>query len=138
MSSKLEFPVFCFEKKNNMIYVFFKEKELKSTNTEILKTFDKRGIKIIDSNGDIFILKRAFFVRYIGFFGFSLLKKGRQVLMDFEIENISKTSLDEFKKLVIDKINMNKKYWSSNLNITELETEIVKCNSFPEVANILK
>lgn len=122
-----------------MVYVFFNERTLKSTNTEILDKIGYKGITLIDSQGNVFKIKKAYKVKYIGLFGFSLLKKGRQILVDFEFENDKSTfELPEFKQFITQKVENNKKYWNSSWDIDELKSKIMNCNSFVDVAYLIK
>jgi len=133
------FPVFAFQKNDHMVYVFFNERNLKSTNTEILDKIGYKGITLIDSNGNVFKIKRAYKVKFIGLFGFSLLKKGRQILVDFEFENEKTTfELSEFKQFIIQKIENNRSCWNASWDIDELKDKIMNCKSFEGIASLIK
>lgn len=139
MNKELIFPVFAFQKNDNMVYVFFNERTIKSTNTVILDKIGYKGITLIDSQGNVFKIKRAYKVKYIGLFGFSLLKKGRQILVDFEFENDKVTfELPDFKQFIIQKIENNKSYWNASWDIDELKSKIMNCSSFADVAYLIK
>ena len=84
MIIELNYPVFAFLKGDNMIYVFFDELSLKSTNTQILKTLKYEDICHVDSLGNKYKIDSAFKVKYLGLWGFNLLLKGRQILIDFD------------------------------------------------------
>jgi hypothetical protein len=135
----LSYPIFATKAKENMVYVFFKEKDLKATNTNLLSKNVFKNVTLIDSQGNVFKIKRAYKVKYIGLFGFSLLKKGRQILVDFEFENDKATfELPEFKQFIIQKIENNKSYWNASWDIDELKSKIMNCNSFADVASLIK
>lgn len=135
----LSYPIFATKAKENMVYVFFKEKDLKATNTNLLSKNVFKNVTLIDSQGNVFKIKRAYKVKYIGLFGFSLLKKGRQILVDFEFENDKATfELPEFKQFIIQKIENNKSYWNASWDIDELKSKIMNCNSFADVAYLIK
>lgn len=135
----LSYPIFATKAKENMVYVFFKEKDLKATNTNLLSKNVFKNVTLIDSQGNVFKIKRAYKVKYIGLFGFSLLKKGRQILVDFEFENEKATfELSEFKQFIIQKIENNKSYWNVSWDIDELKSKIMNCNSFVDVAYLIK
>lgn len=139
MTQKLKFPVFAFQKNDKMIYVFLNNRDLKTTSTSILKEKGYNDITLIDSNGNIFKIKKAFKVKYIGLLGFSLLKKGRQILVDFEFDSEIKTvSLSEFKKDIIERIKKKKDYWEASGDIEELIDTINNCTSFESIADIIK
>jgi hypothetical protein len=140
MNIGLKFPVFAFQKNNNMIYVFYEERNLKSTSTRFLNRNGFVGDTLIDSTGSIYKIKRAYQVKYLGLFGFSLLKKGgRQILVDFEFDSDVKTiTLSEFKDEIITRIEKKKSFWQSAWNIDELKEKIMNSNSFEEIANLVK
>jgi hypothetical protein len=140
MNEELKFPVFAFQKNDNMVYVFYKERDLKSTSTRFLSRNGFVGDTLIDSTGSIYKIKRAFQVKYLGLFGFSLLKKGgRQILVDFEFDSDVKTiELSEFKHEIIIRIEKKKSFWQSAWDIDELKSKIMNCNSFVDVAFLMK
>lgn len=139
MKTTLKFPVFVFQEKNEMIYVFFNEQIFKSTSTRFLNQGGFVGDTIIDSNGVVYKIKRAFQIKYLGFFGFSLIKKGRQILVDFEFEdNTTSVNIQEFKQFIISKIKKERNYWKSSYNITNLVSIINSCTDFKEIATVLK
>jgi hypothetical protein len=135
----LNYPVFATNTKHNMIYVFFKEKDLKSTSTDLLNKNIFNGVVLIDSKGDTYKIKKVHIVKYIGFYGFSLLKKGRQVLVDFEYENEKSIfELSDFKQYIVLKIENSRRFYDSSMTKSELKSEILNCSSFEEVANLIK
>jgi len=139
ITSKLKYPVFAFQKNDSMIYVFFEDKDLKSTSVQFLNQNGFVGDTLIDLKGNIFKIKKAFKVKYIGLLGFSLLKKGRQILVDFEFDSEIKTiSLSEFKKDIIERIKINKSYWEASWNIEDLIENINNSTSFESIAQFLK
>jgi len=139
MNRKLKFPVFAFQKNDNMVYVFFKDQDLKSTSTRFLRRNGFVGDTLIDSTGSIYEVKRAYQVKYLGLFGFSLIKKGRQILVDFEFDSDIKTiTLSEFKDEIITRIEKKKSFWQSAWDIDELKEKIINSNSFREIANLVK
>lgn len=136
---ELNFPVFAFQKNDNMIYVFFDERKLKSTNIEILRDVNYKGIKLIDSNGNVYIIDKAYKVKYVGFYGFSFLKKGRQILVDFEFDsNVKTIELPDFKNEILSRIDKMKYIWESAWDIEDLKSRIMNSNSFEEIASLIK
>ena len=139
MSTTLSFPVFASQKNDDMIYVYHSDIALKSTNTKILRDQGYAGIKLIDSSGRVYMISKAYQVRYLGLFGISLLKKGRQILVDFEYEdNISAVSLNNFKKEITEKIDRKTKFWESAWDIKELKGRIANSASFEEIAGLIR
>lgn len=139
MTMKLNYPVFVLKERDKMIYVFFNEKDLKRTNTELLERNVFKDVTLIDAEGIFYKVKNTFKVKYIGIKGFSLLKKGRQILIDFELEK-SPLSIEikEFKQIIIDRIESNKNFWQSAWNITELTERIKRSYSYTEIAELIK
>jgi len=139
MIQELKFPVFAFQKNDSMIYIFFEDKDLKSTSVQFLNQNGFVGDTLIDSKGNIFKIKKVFKVKYIGLLGFSLLKKGRQILVDFEFDNEIKTiSLLEFKKDIIERVKINKSYWEASWDTEDLIDNINNSTSFRTIAQFLK
>lgn len=68
-----------------MVYVFDSEKDLRSTSTDLLEKGIFKNVQIFDSSGQVFLIREAFKVGYKGFFGLSLIKKGRQILVDLNL-----------------------------------------------------
>ncbi|MDM1552839.1 hypothetical protein [Empedobacter falsenii] len=139
MKVELKYPVFTFQKNNNMIYVFFKERNLKSTSENLLNEHGFIGNIIIDSLGNKFRIKNVSKVKYLGLWGFNPLLKGRQILIDFEYESkLDQISLEDFKKEILLRINKTKKIWISSWDINELRDAILNSSSFDEIAHLLK
>jgi|GEM_PF-2380044 hypothetical protein len=139
MNNKLNYPIIVLPKKDNMIYVFFKENDFRSTSEELLKTIDYPNLDIIDSFGQIFKIIRAFKVKYLGLWGFNPLLKGRQILIDFEFyPEVNQILLNDFKLILINRIEKNRRTWQSGGTIIELKKAISISSSFYEIANLLK
>ncbi len=135
---KLKYPVFAFHKNDNMIYVFFKEDDLKSTSEGFLNEGGFVGDSITDASGHKFKIKKAFKVKYLGLWGFNPLLKGRQILVDFEYESeVEKVTLDDFKKDILVRIDKKKQIWQSAWDISKLKEAIRNSLSFEEIAGLL-
>ena len=136
---KLQYPVFAFQKNDNMIYVFFNEKDLKSTNTEIFEKLNYKDTVHIDSLGNKYKIDKAFKVKNLGLFGFNPLLKGKQILIDFEYNpEIEHINLNDFKKDILVRIDKTKKIWQSAWDIEELKNTIENSLSFEDIAKLLK
>ncbi len=139
MRAELKYPVIVLPKKDNMVYVYFKEKDLKSTSEELLRKLDYTSFELIDESGAKFKIKKAFKVKFLGFWGFNPLLKGRQILIDFEYEpEVTQVLLSDFKNEVLNRIDITKFIWKSGWNIIELKEAVKKSSSFKEIANLLK
>ncbi len=139
MQVELKYPVFAFKKNDNMVYVFFKERDLKSTSIQILNTINFGNVTHIDSLGNKYKIKKAFKVKYLGLWGFNPLLKGRQILIDFEYAPaVEQVLLSDFKKDIIHRIDKTKRIWQSGWDINELKEAVLNSSSFEEIANLIK
>ena len=138
-------PGFAFIPDDDMIYVFFKDTDIRRTTIDGLKN-GYNGWVLVDSEGKVFRIKRAFFVKYLGFYGWNPMvnlnpfsKGDRKISVDFEYESeIKKISLKALKTEVVTRINKRKEIWESAWEMKELQQEINNCNSFEEMAELLK
>lgn len=139
MQAELKYPVIVLPRKDNMVYVYFTEKELKSTSEELLQKLDYTNLDLIDASGRKHKIKRAFKVKYLGLWGFNPLLKGRQILIDFEYEpEVEQVLLSDFKEKIIYRVDRTKQIWQSGWDINELKEAVTKSSSFKEIANLLK
>ncbi|GAB3936073.1 hypothetical protein [Mucilaginibacter myungsuensis] len=139
MKVDLNYPIVLFRKNDNMIYVFFNDKDFKSTNEELLKKIDHKDLEVIDSSGLKYKIDRAYKVKYLGLWGFSLLLKGRQILIDYDFNTIvEQLSLENFKAEIIKRLEKKKGFWSSAWSLKELKQVIANCSSFAEIMSLLK
>lgn len=139
MQTELKYPVIVLPRGDNMVFVYFSEKELKSTSEELLEKVNYTNLDLIDAFGRKFKIKRAFKVKYLGLLGFNPLLKGRQILIDFEYEpEIEEVQLSDFKENIIYRIGKTKQIWKSGWNINELIESITNSVSFKEIAIFLK
>ena len=85
------------------------------------------------------MIAKAYPVRYLGIYGISFLKKGRQILVDFEYDEIvSNVSLTDFKTEIAERIHRKTSFWESAWDIKELKKRITNCTSFEEIANLIR
>lgn len=139
MQVELKYPIIVLPKKSNMVYVYFKEKDLKSTSEELLRKLDYPNLDLIDASGCKYKIKRAFKVKYLGLWGFNPLLKGRQILVDFEYEpEVEQLFLSDFKNDIIHRVDRTKRIWQSGWDINELKEAVTNSSSFEEIANLLK
>ena len=139
MKINIGYPVIVLRKNDNMIYVFFNDKDLKSTNEDLLKKINYRNVEIIDSNGLRYKITKAHKVRYLGLWGFNPFLKGGQILIDFEYDSHVQTIILEiFKDEIITRIEKKKKFWESGWDFEVLKQKIFACRSVTEMAILLK
>ncbi len=135
---ELQYPIFCFQKQDNFIYIFFKDNDLKSTSEGFLNEGGFVGDTIIDKTGQKFKIKKAYKVKNLGLWGFNPLLKSRHILVDFEYEpEVEKIALDDFKKDILARVDKTKKIWQSAWDIEELKNAIANSQSFEEIAVLL-
>lgn len=138
MEIELAYPIFVLPKNNSMIYVYFREKDLKSTSETLLKKIDYSKMELIDASGGKYRIKNAFKTGYRGIWGFNPLLKGRQILIDFEyFPDVEKMSLSDFQAEIIERIEKNKRFWESGWDINELRKRVQDADNFAAIAKLL-
>jgi hypothetical protein len=139
MKVKLNYPVIVLPKKDNMVYVYFNDKDLKSTSEDLLKKIDYINLEVIDSLGYKYKINRAFKVKYLGLWGFNPLLKGRQILIDFEYDSeVQRILLEGFKEEIIKRLEKKKKFWETGWDIQELKKKVYYSPTFSTIAELLK
>jgi hypothetical protein len=63
----LRYPVFVFRKKDNMIYVYYNDYQMKMTNTEIFRKTNFSDRIISDSSGMKYITQNAYITKYLSY-----------------------------------------------------------------------
>ncbi len=63
----MKYPVFALKEKDNMIYVFFNEKDLKNTSTDLLKKNIFKDVNLKDASGEVFKIKNTIKIKDVGF-----------------------------------------------------------------------
>jgi len=138
MKIEVQYPVLVFPSYEKMVYVFRKESGLTHTTVTLLKTIKYDGMEIVTSSGMKHTIKDAYKIKYLGFWGFNPMLKGRQILIDFNFyENPSRVDLPELKKRVMECVRANKDFWESAWDIKELVSEIESADSFEMVAELV-
>ncbi len=139
MEVELNYPVIVLSRMDNMVYVYFNDKDLKSTSEELLKKLDYTNLELIDRFGCKYKINRAFKVKYLGLWGFNPLLKGRQILIDFEYDpEVQSVSLDDFKEEIIKRVEKKKRFWETSWDIDELKQKVNQSSTFSEIAELLK
>lgn len=100
-NQEMKYPVLAF-KNDKLLYGFRTEKDLRRTSRELLASGVFKSVFLIDSNGDKFTILNVKEVGWANdFWGYSLLKKGRQILVDFELQFEKELLVNEFKNFVL-------------------------------------
>lgn len=105
------YPVLAYKEKGDFqLYGFTEENKLKYTSRELLKSGVFNGVFIIDSAGNEYNLKNSREVGWANaFWGISLMRKGRQIIVDFDLDVMSQKSLDEVKDFVLERLKQTGK-----------------------------
>lgn len=139
MKVELNYPIIVLSKKDNMVYVYFKEKDFKSTSEELLKKIDFANLEVIDSLGHNYKINKAYKIKYLGLWGYNPLLKGRQILIDFEYDSeVQMISLEDFKAEIIKRLEKKKKLWEMSYDFQELKHRVYHSPSFSTIAQLLK
>jgi len=139
MKVELSYPIIVLSKNDNMVYVYFKERDFNSTSEDLLKKIDYTNLEVIDSLGHNYKIKRAYKVKYLGLWGYNPLLKGRQILIDFEYDSeVQVVSLESFKEEIIKKLEEKKKFWEASYDLQELKQSVYQSQSFSMIAQLLK
>lgn len=138
MKAQLKFPVFIFKPKGNMVYVFWREKLYKTTNTKIFKTI-KKGDIVIDSNGMKYIEKKVYMTKWRGIYGYFAGMQGRVIAIEYEYEdNLEKISLEQLKTMIVERYPKSWAFKSQAwVNAEDFKRDVFRCTTFEEVASIL-
>lgn len=138
MEAKLKYPVFVFLKKDNMVYVDYRDKDMKATNTEIFNTTNFKGRIIIDSSGTKYVTRKAYQTGYLGIKGFSLFMVGKAISFEYDYENeVVKISLEELKEMIINRYPKSRWFYSAWVDVEEFKEEMDKCTTFEELARVV-
>lgn len=126
------YPVLAYkEKKDLRLYGFKEESKFKHTSRELLESGVFNGILIIDSSGMQYELKN---VREAGwanpFWGISLFRKGRQIIVDFDLIYVSQMSLEDVKSFVLKRLQKDR----DDL-INEVYEDIKAAKSIEQIIN---
>ncbi|MGX5691518.1 hypothetical protein [Arcticibacter tournemirensis] len=139
MEAELNYPVIVLSRKDDMVYVYFNDKDLKSTSEELLKKLDYTNLDLIDRVGHKYKINKAFKVKYLGLWGFNPLLKGRQILIDFKYDpEVQCVSLDDFKDEIVKRLEKKKRFWEASWDVEELKQKVSHCPSFSGIAELLK
>lgn len=139
MEAELNYPVIVLSRKDDMIFVYFNDKDLKSTSEELLKKIDYTNLELIDRLGHKYKINKAFKVKYLGLWGFNPLLKGRQILIDFEYDpEMQSVSLDDFKEEIIKRLEKKKRFWETSWDVEELKQKVFDSPTFSGIAELLK
>jgi Neuraminidase (sialidase) len=118
-----------------MVYVYYNDRQMKATNTEIFETTSFGNIILIDSSGMKYVTKGAFITRYWGFLEGLFRMKGKVVSFEFEYKDAgTPITLDELKAMIMERYPKSRWFRSAWSNVAEFQEEMDKCDTFKQVA----
>jgi hypothetical protein len=117
-----------------MVYVYYNDRQMKVTNTEIFEKANFKNRIHIDSSGMKYITKGAFITRYWNFFERMFLP-GKVVSFEFEYENAgTPITLNELKVMIMERYPKSRWFHSAWCDVAEFQEEMDKCDTFEQVA----
>jgi hypothetical protein len=103
------YPVLAYKKNGDLkLYGFAKESEIKNTSKELLRAGVFNGVFIVDSAGNEYSMKNVREVGTRGFWGINLMRKGRQIIVDFDLVIVSQRTVSDLKDFVLGRIDSRK------------------------------
>ena len=132
----MKLPVVYFLKNDKNIYADDSKLHLKSASTSLMHV--SNDSTIIDSQGVLYKIKRTYQTGWRYLWGYHPLQKGRTAKIDFEIESTKKVPLDDFKNIIIKKLNsgVEKNFWYNKRDISRLKERVIKAETYKEVIDI--
>lgn len=132
----MKLPVVSFLKNDKNIYADDSKQHLKSASTSLMHV--SNDSTIIDSQGVLYKIKRTYQTGWRYLWGYHPLQKGRTAKIDFEIESTKKVSLDEFKNIIIEKLDggVGRDFWYTKRDIPRLKERVTKAETHKEIIEI--
>lgn len=127
----MKYPLIHIFNNDKNIYAQTKGPALASI--DLLHTFDNSVI--LDSNGVMHTVKRAYKTGWRYFFGYHPLMKGRTAKIGYEVSESKQLSLSEFKQAVMERLNsgVGNAFWYKEKDIPLLISQIKEKESFKAV-----
>lgn len=103
----MKFPVLIYKEKGDFrLYGYNDERVFRHTSRELLQKGVLDNEIAIDSTGKEYKFNNIHEIGYANkFWGFSFIRKGRQILINFDVVETSEKSLQEVKELVLNRID---------------------------------
>ena len=135
MKAKLKYPIFWSSPNDNRIYVFWKEKENKTTKLDMLKEANGwKGDMIIDATETKYIVKCSYMTKWKGIHGFTGMIYYEQEYED----NPESFSLQQLQDRIAERYPKTRWFreegWGSR---DDFRRTVYACKTFEEVADIL-
>jgi hypothetical protein len=136
----MRYPVLRFRKNEKTFYAYAHEKEFNKADLKLTLNGVFNNTNVIDSDGKLYLIKGAKKKDWATpLWGYSLLIKGRQIVVKFLIEQVGELSLSDFKKIILDNIKLNLNYYRVYAGGPEYFIKTInEANTFPEIINLFK
>ena len=92
----------------------------------------------IDSNYNLYEIKRAIKKSWAYLFGYHPFLKGRTAKIEFEINDVKKLSLKDIQEILLEKLDkgVEKGFWYKNKDIPKLKTRVMSAKTINEIIKI--
>jgi hypothetical protein len=127
------YPILAYkEPGESQLFGFKNDRSFRHTSRELLKQGVFNNVFIIDSIGDKYKLEN---VREAGWanllWGLSIFRKGRQILIDFDLKLIDRKSIEDIRFFALDRVSNYKR----NILRHELLDEIKRSETITQIIN---
>ncbi|MGN6437291.1 MAG: hypothetical protein ACTHMM_12190 [Agriterribacter sp.] len=128
----MKFPVLIYKEKGDLkLYGYKDERVFKRTSRELLRAGVLDNEIAIDSVGTVYKFEN---IREVGYannlWGFSFIRKGRQIIIDFDLIYVSQMSLEDVKSFVLKRLQKDR----DNI-INEVYEDIKAAKSIEQIIN---
>lgn len=135
----MKYPILGLVENDNMIYIFENDDQFHSTFMELFNDCIQFKVKYIDSRGDIYRVEDVINLGYKGFYGYSLILKGRQIKIKTEFFPVTESiNLEDLKIMVIGKIWEKQSFWKESWDIDELINKVTTSITYNQLFLLLK
>ena len=129
----IQFPVITFSYPN--VITFNTDMiHLTSCSKQALKNGYYKNLKIVDSNGNLFVVNNATKIKNIGpFWGYNIFL-GQRIQVELEFNNdIKILTLNELKRMVSGTFKKGRDFWDSGGNYFQLQKIVYSAESIPSL-----
>ena len=134
----MEFPIIMLTEGDINIYAFAKLSDIETTSRELLKKGVFNSTNVYDCNNEVFNIANVKEIGYNGWIkGWHPFYKGTSIKVKFDFDLIKKISLEEFKKIILERVEKHDENIETSLqNLDYFRKEIPRCNSAQEIINL--
>ena len=140
MKAKLKYPIFWSGPNDNRVYVFWKEKENKTTKLDMLKEANGwKGDMIIDATGTKYIVKCSYMTKWKGIHGFTGGFTGMIYYEQEYEDNPESLSLQQLQDRIAERYPKTRWFreegWGSR---DDFRRTVYACKTFEELAGLFR